>query len=124
MSDKDKQDAKELAARAAHQGQDAVMNAGKAAKAAAPVVAETAGDAAEKLNDRTEEAVNASVKGIRKFAPRVLSHLSSDTSVGFLALSVALYAGAIAFSKFGAVFSKDGEVMDVSVDTPPLRPVA
>src|SRR3954465_4314656 len=129
MADKDKQEARELAARAARQSQQAAKNAGRAAKAAAPIVAETAGDAAEKVNDAAEEAVDAvvdaTVKTTRKFSPRILSSISSDTGVGFLALSVAIYAGAIAFNKFGAAYSQSSRVVrSSSPETTPLRPVA
>src|SRR4051812_21050096 len=124
MADKDKQEARELAARAARQSQQAAKNAGRAAKAAAPIVAETAGDAAEKVNDAAEEAVDAAVKTTRKFSPRILSSISSDTGVGFLALSVAIYAGAIAFNKFGAAYSQSSRVVrSSSPETAPLRPV-
>jgi hypothetical protein len=125
MADQDKQEARELAARAAKQSQQAAKNAGRAAKAAAPIVAETAGDAAEKINDTAEEAVDVAVQTTRKFSPRILSSISSDTGVGFLALSVAFYAGAVAFKKFGDAYSQSSRVMrSPSPEAAPLRPVA
>lgn len=124
MSDKDKQEARELAARAARQSQQAAKNAGRAAKAAAPIVAETAGDAAEKVNDAAEEAVDAAMQTTKKFGPRVLSKLSSDTGVGFFALSVAVYAGALAFNRFGAAYSSSKVVRSSPAEASPLRPVA
>lgn len=105
MSEKDKQEAQELAARAAAQGKNATKNAGRAARAAAPVAAEKIGDAAEAVNDRAEETVDAMSNTARRFGPRLFRKLTGDTGIGFFALSVSLYAGGIAFSKFNSAYS-------------------
>lgn len=101
----DKQEAQELAARAAAQSKHATKNAGRAAKAAAPVAAEKVGDAAEVVNDKAEETVDAMANTARRFGPRVINRLTGDTGIGFFALSVSLYAGTIAFSKFNSAYS-------------------
>lgn len=126
MSDQDKQEAKELAARAVRQSQQAAKNAGRAAKATAPVVAEKTGDAAEKVNDKAEEMVEVAAHTTRKFGPRVLDKISGDTSVGFMALSVAVYAGAIAFHKFNSAYSQRTYAVRPmpTPETAPLRNVA
>src|SRR5436190_4888297 len=104
MSD-NKQEAQELAARAAAQSKHATKNAGRAAKAAAPVAAEKVGDAAEVVNDKAEETVDAMADTARRFGPRVINHLTGDMGIGFFALSVSIYAGTIAFSKFNSAYS-------------------
>jgi hypothetical protein len=41
----------------------------------------------------------------------VLSRMSSDTGVGFLALSVAIYSGAVAYTKFRQAASGRSQVI-------------
>lgn len=106
MSEKDKQEAQELAARAAAQGKNATKNAGRAARAAAPVAAEKIGDAAEAVNERAEETVDAMSDTARRFSPRLIRSLTGDMGMGFFALSVSLYAGGLAFSKFSTVYRR------------------
>lgn len=124
MSEQDKQDAKLLAARAAKQSKQAAKNTGRAAKVAAPIAAEKVGDAAEKVNDVAEDTVEAAVRTTHKFSPRVLSRISGDTGVGFLALSVAIYAGAIAVNKFGSAYSQRTHVVRSTDEMTRLRKVA
>lgn len=97
--------AKEQAAQAGHQTKAAVKSGSRAAKnAAEPVVeavANEARDAAEKLEGTAEDAVNA----VRRIDVGVLGKISSDTGVGFLALSVSIYSGAIAYAKFRQALS-------------------
>jgi hypothetical protein len=105
MSDQSKQEAAEHARQAAGQGKAAAKNAGRAVKTAAePVmeaVAEEAHDTAEKLEGTAYDAARA----VRKIDVGMLSRLSSDTGVGFLALSVSLWSGAVAYSKFRTVLT-------------------
>ena len=105
MSDKDKQEAQELAARAAAQGKHAAKNAGRAAKAGASVAAEKIGDEAEIVNEKAEETVRVMEDTARRASPRIIRTLTSDTGIGFFALSVSIYAGTIAFSKFNSAYS-------------------
>jgi hypothetical protein len=111
MSEQDKQEAKELGARAARQSQQAAKNTARAARAAMPVAAEKIGDAAEVVNDVVEDVTDAAVRETRKVSPRILSRLTGDTGIGFLALSVSIYAGTIAFNQFRGVYSQRGQVM-------------
>lgn len=94
MQDKDKQEAAELAARAAtqakHAGQNAARSVDTVAEAAAADVAAAGHQAA------------------RRISPRGLSAIAGDMGVGFFALSVCLYSGALAFSKFDAAFRRRG----------------
>lgn len=111
MSEQDKQEAKELGARAARQSQQAAKNTARAARAAMPVAAEKVGDAAEVVNDAAEEAVETVTREARRVSPRILSRLTGDTGIGFLALSVSIYAGTIAFNQFRGVYSQRSQVM-------------
>lgn len=105
MTDESQNAATEHAKQAAGQGKAAARNAGKAlrtvAEPAMEAVAEEARDTAQKLEGTAEDAVNVA----RRVDPRVLSRISGDTGVGFLALSVSLYAGAVAFAKFRQAYS-------------------
>lgn len=97
MSEQDQREAKELAARAASQGKHSAKNIGRASVAAGEAVADEA------------------VETTKRIAPRIstlgLAAVSSDAGVGFLALSVALYAGAVAYSKFGSVLHGRGRAV-------------
>jgi hypothetical protein len=86
MSEQDKQEATEHAARAARQAKHASKNAGRAAVEGAEYAA--------------EEILETGRKATKRFSPRGLAAISGDTGTGFLALSVALYAGAVAFNRF------------------------
>ena len=103
--------AKEQARQAGSQTRAAVKSAGRAARdAAEPVVeavADEARDAAEKLEGTAEDAVNAA----KRINVGVLGKISSDTGVGFLALSVSLYSGAIAYAKFRQALSGRSQVI-------------
>lgn len=104
MSDQDKQEAKELAGRAGRQGRHALKNTGRAAVAAGEAAADGAADAAHDAADT-----------VQRVAPRIstrgLAALSGDAGTGFLALSVTLYAGVIAYNKFSAVYKGRGRAV-------------
>lgn len=111
MSDQNDQEAAELAKKArgqakgaAGQAKAAAKNTGRAARAAAePVVdavADEVQDTAEKLEGTAEDAVQTA----KRINPRVFSRLTGDTGIGFLALSVSIWAGTIAFNQFRGVF--------------------
>ena len=86
MSEQGKQEAQEHAARAARQAKYASQNAGRAAAEGAEYIA--------------DEVIGTGRKAAKRFSPRGLAAISGDTGTGFLAMSVALYAGAIAFNRF------------------------
>lgn len=112
MSDQDKQEAKELAGRASNQAKNAAKNSGRAVKAVADATAddvvEETRDAAEKLEGTAREAAQAA----RKLNVGVLGKMSGDTGVAFLATSVSIYAGIVAYSKFRQAFSGGAHVID------------
>jgi hypothetical protein len=115
MSDQDKQEAAELAARAATQGKHAVRNTGRAGRAAALHAA----DVTESVAEETVEAVSETTKHV---GSRLFSKITSDTSIGFLAMSVSIYAGVIALNKFGLAISRrnavPGHVTYKGISTP------
>jgi hypothetical protein len=91
MSDQEKREAQEHAARAARQAKHAAKNAGRAA--------------AEGAEYAADEVVETSKQAVRRFSPRGLAMITGDTGIGFLALSVSLYAGVIAFNSFHAAYN-------------------
>jgi ATP phosphoribosyltransferase regulatory subunit HisZ len=118
LTENNTQEAQDLASKAGvqtkqagRQAKAAARTGGKAVKAAAePVVeaaAEEARDTANKLEGTAEDAVEAA----RKVNLGVLSRMSSDTGVGFLALSVAIYSGAVAYTKFRQAASGRSQVI-------------
>lgn len=94
MQEKDKKEAAELAARSATQMKHSANNAAEAAE----VVVEGA----------AADVASAGHKAARRISPRGLSAIAGDMGVGFFALSVCLYSGALAFSKFDAAFRGRG----------------
>ncbi len=76
--DENRRDAADLAKRSGRQGKHAARNAGKAAQVAAQPVLEEG------------------VKKAKRVSPLGLSRLSGNTGQGFLAMSVAIYAGVYA----------------------------
>lgn len=101
------QEAKDLANKAGAQAKNAGMQAraaarsiGRAAKAGVEPVTEALTDEARDTAEKVEGTVDDAVQAATRVNVGVLGKMSSDTGVGFLALSVAIYAGAVAFSKF------------------------
>jgi hypothetical protein len=105
MPTEEPDEAIDLARRAKTQGKNAIKNAGRAARVAAEPVLEEASD---KLEDVAEEAVRTT----KRFDPRMLGRISGDTGQAFLALSVAIYAAAIATKKFQGVYAKSYRILD------------
>lgn len=116
MTEENKQEAEELAKRAARQSRSAAKNAGRAVKAVAePVVdatAEEIHETAEKLEGTVEDAVHAA----RRVNPRVLSRISGDTGQGFIALSVAIWAATIAANKFRGAYAGRSALVTRPID--------
>ena len=86
MSEQDKQEAAEHAARAARQAKHAPrMRVGLQQKGQST------------LPKRESAGSSGSI-------PRALAAISSDMGIGFIALSVSLYAGVIAFDRFNSAY--------------------
>lgn len=98
-------EAAELAERAAKQGKQASKNAARAARVAAEPVVEHVVDSARDVTNKLEGTAEDAIRTASRVNPKTLSRISGDTGVGFLALSVSLYAGAIAVNKFRAVYA-------------------
>lgn len=98
------EEAAEHGEQAAEHAKAAAQEAARAAKAVAePVVdrvSAAAEDTAEKLEGTAEDALGA--------ARRVSRALTGDTGVGFLALTVCVYSGTVAFYKFRSAFEGRG----------------
>lgn len=101
------EEAKELAGKAGKQAKQSgrqarasARNAGRAAKAGAEAAADTVADEARDAAEKVEGTVDDAVDAARRIDVGVLGRMSSDTGVGFLALSVSIYAGLIAYTKF------------------------
>jgi hypothetical protein len=94
MDPEHRQEASELGKRAGRQSKHALRNAGKAAQVAAQPVLE-----------EVEDTVEGVVKTAKRVSPIGISRLSGDTAVGFMAVSVALFAGHLAFNKFRGVYT-------------------
>lgn len=111
MDEQEKREASVHAARAAEQAKHAAKNAGRAAKDIAdPLLA----DAAEELRDtgeKLEGTAQDAAKAAKRLNPGGLAALTGNTGQGFLALSVALYASAIAYSKFRGVYLERGRAL-------------
>lgn len=103
MSDETQEEAAELAKRAGRQGRNAARNGIKAAKAVAEPVIDAAHDEAVDTVNKLEGTAEDAVQAARKINPNVLSRLTGDTGIGFLALSVSIWAGAVAFNQFRGV---------------------
>lgn len=107
MTEDNTQEAKELAEkagrqakRAGSQAKAATKTSGRALKAAAEPVVETVAEEAQDTADKLEGTAQDAARAAKKVNLGVLRRISSDTGVGFLALSVAIYAGAVAYDKF------------------------
>lgn len=111
MTENDKAKAKEQAAQAGSQAKAAAKSAGRAARDAAEPVVEAVADEARDTAEKVEGTVDDAVRAARKINPGVLGKMSSDTGVGFLALSVAIYSGTIAYVKFRQAASGRSQVI-------------
>lgn len=103
--------AKEQAAQAGHQAKAAAKNSGRAARAAAEPVAELVREGVTNTVDQLEDTADSVVRSTKRIDLNVLGHMSSDAGVGFLALSVAIYSGTVAYTKFRQVFKGRNQVL-------------
>lgn len=100
MNNEDRQEASELTRRAGKQSRSA-------ARLAAEPVLEEVQDAAEKIEGTVEETVRTA----RRVNPKVLQRMSNDTGQGFLALSVAIWAGSLAFGKLRSANARSSQIL-------------
>lgn len=85
--------------------------AGRQSRHAAKNLAHAAGSEASLIADEIEGAADEVAETAKHINVRGLSSLTGDAGTGFLALSVALYAGVIAYNKFGAVVKGRGRAV-------------
>jgi hypothetical protein len=111
LTDEKQTEAEELAHRAASQAKNAAKNSGRAAKAVAEPVVETVVDEARDTAQKFENTAGDVARVARRVNPKILSRMSSDTGVAFLALSASLYAGAVAFNKFRVAYAGRKQVL-------------
>jgi hypothetical protein len=117
MSEPNNEEAAELAGRAAKQGKDAAKNAGRAARAVAEPVLDHVVDEAQDTVHKLEGTIDDAVSASRRFNPRVLSRISSNTGVGFIALSVSIAAATLAVTKFRGAFADRSQVISDAANT-------
>lgn len=129
MSEEDKQEAKEHAERAGTQAKHAVKNTGRAAAAAAAAAADGAEDFYDAAKDRAPDVIEGAkdtaetaadlggtaVKKTGRKASRVnpwgIAAITGDTGQGFMALTVAIWAGTISFNKFSSAYHNRGRAV-------------
>lgn len=104
MSDENQEEAKQLARKAAREAKAAARDASRAAKVVVEPVIDAAAEEAQDTAHKFEDTA-------RRVNPWVLSRISSDTGQGFIALSVALWAGTIAVNKFRGAYAGRTAVM-------------
>ena len=104
MSEQDKQEAREHLGRAGRQGRHAARNVARAAHLGA-----------EAAVDETKEVAGDVAEEVRVVAPRLsargLAAISGDTGMGFFALAVSIYSGAIAYQRFRSAILASGRAV-------------
>lgn len=105
------QEAKALAKRAGAQAKHAGKNTGRAARAAAEAGAEVVADEAHEAVETVEGTAEAAAHAARRVNVGVLTRMSGDTGIGFLALTVAIYSGTVAYMKFRQAWSGGSQVI-------------
>jgi hypothetical protein len=100
LADQDKDKAKEQAGQAVSQAKAAAKSTGRAARDAAEPVVEAVADEARDTAEKVEGTIHDVADAAKRIDVGVLGRMSSDTGVGFLALSVCIYSGAVAYAKF------------------------
>lgn len=103
--------AEEQARQAGSQAKAAAKTGGKAVKTAAEPVVEAVAEEARDTADKLEGTAYDAARAAKKVNVGVLGRMSGDTGVGFLALSVAIYSGAVAYAKFRQVASERSQVI-------------
>lgn len=112
MSAKDEAEkAKEQAEQAATQARAAARSGARALREAAEPVVEAVADEAQDVAEKVEGTAEDAVEAARRVNVGVLGKMSSDVGVGFLALSVCIYSGAVAYVKFRQAASGGSQVI-------------
>lgn len=111
MTQDNAQEAKERASVASTQAKHAAKNSARAAKAAAEAGVEAVADEARDAADKFEDTADDAVRAAQRVDVGMLGKISSDTGVGFLALSVSIYSGIIAYTKFRQAVSGRSQVI-------------
>jgi hypothetical protein len=88
--------------------------AGRAARDAAEPVVEAAADEVRDVAHKVEGTAQDAVQTAKKVDVGVLGHISGDLGVGFLALSVSIYSGLVAYAKFRQAASGRSQVISSS----------
>lgn len=111
MSDENVQEAKTHAKKAGKQAKQAAKNAGRTTTATAKAVADGVEDVVEEVADNVEDAVEDAAQAARRINVGVFGKMSSDMGVGFLALSVCIYSGTVAYMKFRQAASGSSQII-------------
>jgi hypothetical protein len=111
MATSDKDRAKEQAAQTVSQARAATKSASRAAKDAAEPVVEAVADEVRDTAEKVEGTAHDAAEAVKKVDIGVLGKMSGDTGVAFLALSVCIYSGAIAYAKFRQAASGRSQVI-------------
>lgn len=118
MSKDNGQEAEELAEKAGEQAKQAVSQtkaavktSGRAVKAATEPVVEVVVDEAQDTADKLEATADDAIKAAKRVNVGVIERISGDLGIGFLALSVSLYCGAVAYAKFRQAASGGSQII-------------
>lgn len=116
MSDENAKEAAEKAEenvkQTGRQAKAASKNSAKALRAVAEEGAEKVVDEVRDTAEKLEGTAHDAAEAAKKIDVGVLGKISSDTGVAFLATSVSIYAGIVAYSKFRQAFSGGAHVID------------
>lgn len=115
MTNDEEQRAAEEAAghakQAAGQAKAAAKEAAAAVSTAAEPVVDRVSDAAQNGASRIEDTAEDALDAARRVNPKIISKITGDTGVGFLALSVCIYSGTVAFYRFRSAFEGRSKVL-------------
>lgn len=112
MADEEaKQEAVTQAKRAGTQAKRAARNTGRAANAAAEVAKESIEESADNVVDLAEAAADKAAQTSKRVSPKALAAISGNTGQGFIALSVAIWAGSVAAHRFNAAYAGRSSVI-------------
>jgi hypothetical protein len=118
VTEEQKQEAAELAKRARGQSKAAAKNGARAVKTVAEPVIDAVHEEAVDTVNKLEGTADDAIRTARTINPRVLSRISGDTGQGFIALSVAIWAGTIAVNKFRGAYAGRNAVMTARATKP------
>lgn len=111
MTKDDAELAKEQAGQAGSQAKAAAKSGGRALRDVAEDAVDAVADEARDVADKAEGTAHDVADAVRRVDVGVLGKMSGDTGVGFLALSVCIYSGAVAYAKFRQAASGRSQVI-------------